>query len=545
MQRVVIAGYYGFGNVGDEAVLEAMLHGLRSSLPRARFCVTSDRPDLTAAAHSVEAVDWRDLSAVADHLAEADLVLVGGGGLLNSYLEYSHDLLLTQGHSLFSVFVNSIPILARIMHKPCMLYSVGADRFLNEAARQDAYWTVEASAVACVRDEGSREILASLGCRPERIHVAADPAFTIANASSEAVNAIWQHEGLPEQSPLICVVLRNWPFAGEANTTERSVAEVLARFCGLHGGAIVFIPFDSNASLGELSDDRTVISRVMARLEGKAPAVVLRGEYRPGEISGIIRRCDFVLGMRVHSLILAIRNSVPCAALAYAPKVWSLMREAELEDLTLDIREVSPEGLFSLMDGIFRERGRVRERLEAVARRMAERAPTAARLALKLLEDKGADDTSPGWTQMIEGLLLRQTKNVLALERQTVALMNVVRRLVGSARYEQAEYLLDALLDEAADHPEGNYLKAFCLHMIGLNADEALSRYTTALHNGYAPFWVLYNRGSLLASLSRLDEALADLRRAHELDPGHEGAAAVLADINARVGRLGSTCREA
>ncbi|MDR1490875.1 MAG: SPASM domain-containing protein [Desulfovibrio sp.] len=78
------------------------------------------------------------------------------------------------------------------------------------------------------------------------------------------------------------------------------------------------------------------------------------------------------------------------------------------------------------------------------------------------------------------------------------------------------------------------YHKAFALHS-QKEHDAALKYYQAALDKGFSEFWVRYNRGSLLLDLERPDEAKADLARAHELDPHHEGAKQQLAAAVERI----------
>ncbi|HEX6987937.1 MAG TPA: polysaccharide pyruvyl transferase CsaB, partial [Bacillota bacterium] len=56
VKRVLISGYYGFGNLGDEALLRAIVQGLRALEPAPVLTVASGDPRRTAAAHRVEAV---------------------------------------------------------------------------------------------------------------------------------------------------------------------------------------------------------------------------------------------------------------------------------------------------------------------------------------------------------------------------------------------------------------------------------------------------------------------------------------------------------
>jgi|GEM_PF-3357353 len=100
------------------------------------------------------------------------------------------------------------------------------------------------------------------------------------------------------------------------------------------------------------------------------------------------------------------------------------------------------------------------------------------------------------------------------------------RKLMESGAFDQVALL--ALEEKSAFHPETYYHIAFSLHILK-RFDEALLYYNKALENGFAEFWVCYNRGGALLDLGRLEEARADLKRAHDLDPSHEGARQQLA----------------
>ena len=60
--RMLLSGYYGFGNFGDEALLAVTVQQLRLRFPSAKLDVLSATPNATARAFGVEATprwEWR------------------------------------------------------------------------------------------------------------------------------------------------------------------------------------------------------------------------------------------------------------------------------------------------------------------------------------------------------------------------------------------------------------------------------------------------------------------------------------------------------
>ena len=56
MSKIVISGYYGFNNAGDEALLTAILAALRAVEPKADITVISGNPGNTIAKHQVKSM---------------------------------------------------------------------------------------------------------------------------------------------------------------------------------------------------------------------------------------------------------------------------------------------------------------------------------------------------------------------------------------------------------------------------------------------------------------------------------------------------------
>src|SRR4051794_10830826 len=81
--RVAVSGYYGCGNAGDEAVLAGIQEAFaRQAGGRVRLVIFSQDPTATQRMHGLPAIERMSLTALRSTLKETDLLLSGGGSLL-------------------------------------------------------------------------------------------------------------------------------------------------------------------------------------------------------------------------------------------------------------------------------------------------------------------------------------------------------------------------------------------------------------------------------------------------------------------------------
>ena len=79
-KNVAISGYYGFENFGDEAILKVLTEELKNC--GHNVTVFSKRPDITSAKRGVNSVYTFSLGKVIKTLKNADVLISGGGSLL-------------------------------------------------------------------------------------------------------------------------------------------------------------------------------------------------------------------------------------------------------------------------------------------------------------------------------------------------------------------------------------------------------------------------------------------------------------------------------
>lgn len=311
--QFVVSGYYGCGNAGDEAVLAGIKEAfLRRSGNEARLVVLSQNPEDTRRLHGLPAVDRMNLTAVRAALRESDLLLSGGGSLLQDT---------TSVRSL--LYYLWIARLAFNSGVPVMFYAQGIGPLRRAVSRALVRMVANRTAAITVRDEDSAHLLTSLGVDLPKIEVTADPAFALPPARETYVDKLIEAEGLPTDTPLIGVALRPW--GGQGESPLDAYARLLIELEAQCKAKVVMLPMQTP---GDIAFAEEVVRRT-----GMLDACPIVGRpYPPDTLLGLVGRFQAMVAMRLHALIFAARVGTLPFALAYDPKVDSLMRSLCLED---------------------------------------------------------------------------------------------------------------------------------------------------------------------------------------------------------------------
>lgn len=178
MSRIVVSGYYGSKNAGDEAMLSAMLEVLSDLDPKLHITVISADPEDTRKRHGVDAISWLGFPAIIKELRQADLLISGGGSLLQN---------VTSRRSLY--YYMFIIMLAHFLGTKVMLYAQGIGPIIGRVAEMAMRFLGNHVDLITVRDEGSLKELARLGIHKTIIECTADPVLAIHPVGKEAGRA--------------------------------------------------------------------------------------------------------------------------------------------------------------------------------------------------------------------------------------------------------------------------------------------------------------------------------------------------------------------
>ena len=113
---------------------------------------------------------------------------------------------------------------------------------------------------------------------------------------------------------------------------------------------------------------------------------IIKGDYSPQELKGIIGKSYLFIGARMHSNIASLSMHVPTIALSWSHKYYGIMKMVEQEKYVCNIRATSFDELVSIIDDAWSNRNEIRKNLISKSAEMEKSALNSARLVKKLMD---------------------------------------------------------------------------------------------------------------------------------------------------------------
>lgn len=349
--RFFLIGWFGAGNAGDEAILLAELIALGSQIEDAEFDVLSFDPVRTKILVSIVPgvrnivrmgskgkVVHSDLAGIWRSLREADVVVIGGGGLFQDI--YNH----------YPIpFFTAMALAARLLKKPLILYALGIGPIRTAAGKRLCRLAANCAEMISVRDVRSRDILRELGITRE-IHLCADPAFMLTPVVTPKVEELLARIRGGGRGPLIGVCVQD--LLSWDDGMRKVLAGVLDAVTAERGARTVFLPLGSYRNRwvdrgSADSMDAAAAKRVATAMEREFQ--ILDEELLPSELLAVMREMNIIISMRFHGLVLGLTAGLPVIALTYAEesKLRELMRRIGEEESLFDVRRLDGGSLLA------------------------------------------------------------------------------------------------------------------------------------------------------------------------------------------------------
>ena len=357
----MISGYYGSNNHGDDLILKAITDDLRKIHPHIKITVISKRPKETKRIYGVESIQRFNFPRIIASLRKTNLLIMGGGSLIQD---------LTSTKSLiYYIFVMNLAAKARAK---VMLYANGIGPLKLENNQRRAAGALEKVEKITLRDRQSKEILKELGLENGNVLITADAAFGFTNTLSDMGYEILDKIGLIGKK-YFCISIRGWKTLKEDFTSEMAV------FCDYmsekHGLSPLFIPMQP-------SIDAEISTQVMEL--ARRQSYYLQEDFSIEEILSVVAGAQFLVGMRLHSVIYGANTATPVIGLAYDPKVSAMFQELN-QKYYVNLEEVSAGKLIKFSEEILLCRDEIARQLRKATRPMREKAQSNAKIAYDII----------------------------------------------------------------------------------------------------------------------------------------------------------------
>ncbi len=322
----IISGYYGYKNSGDDALLLAMITELKKQKPDVRIAVLSKTPEETKRIYRVDSYNRFNLFELMANIKKSKVLLSGGGSLIQDE---------TSSKSLW--YYAAILKYAKALGLKVMQIANGIGPVNKEKNRRLAAKVIN----SCVDEITLRERKSEKELDRMNITVnttiTSDPAMMLSGSPEKEIRKIFQEEGIGWEK-YVCVSMRDWKH--NPDNFEDKIANVCDYIFEKYNIGIVFIPMQYPA-------DIAISERIASKM--KNPSAIIRKRISIENMIGTIRQAEFVMAMRLHTLIYGVSVDTPVIAVKYDPKVDGFMEYLNQERF-VTVEDADTEKLKQFVD---------------------------------------------------------------------------------------------------------------------------------------------------------------------------------------------------
>lgn len=337
-KKIIIIGAYGCGNKGDDAILDGMYNVFGKDFEIIPTCGRYGHlEDLlgakieTLSCYMNEGTNfsvlWNLLKFFPRYyrmLKDVSAVIIGGGSLLHDLTKYNLP---------FFVILQK---LAQLRNKKVFYIGVGAGPLNTQKGRLLAKKWLNKSDGIFIRECYDYNLLKDIGV--SNVILSADMAFA-GTMGTVKVSYLLNKLNLISGEYIVVTACQWFTSKNFWNREsmdfgkeKKQLADAIQHLIVITGKKVVFLPtVFHDYSLG-MELQKTIHN---------GRFIVIDHNYNCREMAAIIEQSYFVFGMRMHSLIFAIRCGKPFLATVYDDKVKHLLERIEMDDYMVEFDDIN------------------------------------------------------------------------------------------------------------------------------------------------------------------------------------------------------------
>lgn len=335
--KIAIAGNYGAKNIGDEMILQGMLKMVTAVFPNSEITILSADPQETlkthGLTHAIKAVKpfpagirsfFSSSTETKQAVNECYLFILGGGGLFSS-LKFVANII--WGMQAFRAYSSG---------KKVWMYGQSIGPMKNFIVKFIVKKLFNKASLITVRDQFSREELMRNGVEKE-IFVIPDMAFRTSTNTQPTI---------PRPNNLL-IALRSMENLPENFISE--IASFVDFLINEKGFSCTIVNFQQG-----IDSDEFLHEKLLSLISDQNKISYIKNPNF-NDIEKLFSNSALLLGMRLHSIIAAIKFGTPFIAINYAPKMRNLLTDLKLDDYLLEIGDLSCEKLKTIFSELKNE----------------------------------------------------------------------------------------------------------------------------------------------------------------------------------------------
>ena len=362
LATVVIGGYFGCGNFGDDAILQAFIEYTRTNYPNIRIFALTKNPMRSARCFGVRCFNRKSPFSLASAFLRADAFLCGGGSLLQN---------VTGKLSLY--YYLCMLRMAELCGAMPLLYAAGIGPLTGECAMRATRKVLARSPYISLRDKVSLRFLMGQGLDTARLHLGADVALLLPNPPLFRTYALLKRLDVVQNQPYLCICLKS---GRHAENSRQILIASLRILCREEGLLPIFIPLDRG--------DVSVNSAAARKLGGR-----LFVADEASDLTALLAGAQLLVSMRLHGIVLATNVSLPSIGIPVGddPKIPSFCRIAAQEFLMP--KALSAASLVDLAQRILAHRNALRPLIADACRDLQKNAQKDLANIVAMVYNKG------------------------------------------------------------------------------------------------------------------------------------------------------------
>lgn len=368
---ITLLGNNSGRNLGDAAIMSAILELVSKKIPNTKILVPSINPSFISNhygdLYNVEPIDVRPRTfslrllgiPTFKALAKSDIALICDGIIFGRKLFSPHNFLIT--------LIFLVPF-AKLVGCKIVCFSCGIGPFPSKLSKIFAWWVIQLSDLVIMREHDSFNLAREIGVTKD-IQVTGDAAFVNPISNEESAIKLMVDNKIDLAKPIIGLnitpYIDSWLKKDERVQNKKT-------FLKCYADAV-----NEALNIIEMNDGRRpqcvvfscspmdeAFSQELANLV--SGVVIDNSRYLSHDIQALMRKCEFLIGMRFHSLVLASAAGAAIVGLVYAPKVKGYMRLLDCEDYCIELKDISNDDFGLTLAKAWKNRFEIRSKQQEV-----------------------------------------------------------------------------------------------------------------------------------------------------------------------------------